>query len=199
MDAWRSLALAFLLAQLQRSGRRSRALASGKSLKGSPPTPTPAGLVSIRANENGLVVTVRGDGTLAAISTTIGKAEQFELYDLGERMIALRSIANGKFVSARALEPLRAKAADVGAAQMFRSLGRPGRLVRLRSPAAREFVCVSQRGEAVLATTKRCPHHWQLLQFEPVRAFGVRDRSPNLGQCLHCRHLPMGQVPTNTG
>jgi hypothetical protein len=183
MYAWRSWALVGLLAAIASGpAGNSRALASGKSSNGSPPTPTPAGLVSIRAPENGLVVTVRGDGTLAAASMMIGKAEQFELYDLGGRMIALRSVANGKFVSARALEPLRAKAADVGAEQVFHSLGRPGQLVRLRSPAAREFVCVSQRDEAVLAATKRCPHNSQLLQFEPVQtapaAFEIRIPEP---------------------
>jgi hypothetical protein len=183
MDARRSLALAFLLAAIASvPPANSRVLAAGKSLNHSPTTPSPAGLVSLRANENGLVVTVRGDGTLAAVSTTIGKAEQFELYDLGGRMIALRSVANGNYVSARARQPLRAKAADVGAAQMFRSVGRPGRLVRLRSPAANEFVCISQPGDAVLATTKHCPHDWQLLQVEPVQtapsAFEIRSPEP---------------------
>ena len=183
MYAWRSLALAVLLAAIAGGAvGNSRALASDKPLKGAPVTRTPAALVSIRANASGLVVTVRGDGTLAAVSTTIGKAEQFELYDVGGRLIALRSVANGTFVSARAREPLRAEAADVGAAQMFRSLGQPGALVRLRSPATKEFVCVSQRGEAVLATTKRCPHNRQLLHFEPVQtapsAFEIRSPEP---------------------
>ena len=186
MYARQSLVLAFLVAAIASGpAGNSRALASDTSLNGSPPTPTPAGLVSIRASENGLVVTVRGDDTLAAVSTMIGKAEQFELYDLGGRMIALRSVANGRFVSARGREPLRAKAADIGAPQMFRSLGRPGQLVRLRSPAAKEFVCVSQRGDAVLATTKRCPHHSQMLQFEPVQttpsAFEIKSPEPGTG------------------
>ena len=166
----KSLALTLLLAVMAGgSAGTTRALASGKSSNGSPPLPPPpAGLVSLRASENGLLVTVRADGTLAAVSTTIGKAEQFELYDLGGRLIALRSVANGKFVGARAFEPLRAKAADVGAAQMFRSVGRPGQIVRLRSPAVKEFVCVSQRGDPVLATTKHCPPSRQMLHVEAV-------------------------------
>ena len=183
MSAWRSSTVACLLAVIvSGSAGNSRTLASGNSSKNSPPTLTPAGLVSIRANENGLFLTVRADGTLAAASTTIGKAEQFELYDLGGRLIALRSLASGKFVSARALEPLRAAAADVGAAQVFRSLGQPGELVRLRSPAAGEFVCVGLRGQGVLATTKRCPHRLQMLRFEPLQtgpsAFEIRMPEP---------------------
>jgi M6 family metalloprotease-like protein len=167
MRASQLLVLAWLVPAFVSGLAAHSAAASGERSKH--PSPAPADVVSIRADVNGLAVTLRSDGMLEPASGGIGIAEQFEVHDLGNGLIALRSVANAKFVSARALQPLRADAEQVGDAQRIRTLGDHDGLVRLRSPAAKGVVCASLSGQGPLVTMNRCPHGAQLFRFEAVQ------------------------------
>jgi M6 family metalloprotease-like protein len=167
MRVWRRLALASLLASMPSGWTgASPALAAGSSARS---TPASTELISIRATVNGLIVTVRADGTLAPSDASVGMAQQFELLDAGKGLIALRSVVNRKFVSARDLEPLRADAEQIGVAQRLRIVGGAEGRVRLKSELVKGFVCATQSGQGLMAMTKNCPHRSQLLEFEPVR------------------------------
>jgi hypothetical protein len=166
MNTLRPLALACAFLVVSTGGfAQHRLAAAAERLQQSPPAP--AELISIRAEQNGLLVSVTADGTLAPVSAFVGITEQFQLHEVAHGLIALQAVATGRFVTARILEPLRADAEQIGELQLLRPSGGNG-FVRLRSPSAKGVVCVGQIGQVSMVVARRCPHTAQLLRFEPI-------------------------------
>jgi hypothetical protein len=140
--------------------------------------------VHIQANVNLQRIAVQPDGSLAPWSSADATAEQFDLYDVGNGLLALKSVANGKYVTAARSEPLRASGPSIGAEQIFRRVGAAGDLLRLRAADARSFVCAAEGGLSPMTATTRCPHEWQLLRIAPVQAAPVAITAPAPGSTL---------------
>ena len=129
----------------------------------------PTGRVAIQTDTDRLFVTVQADGTLRPAGTSVGPAEQFDVYDLGTGIFAFKSVVNGRFLTARRSGSIVAEGHDIGTAQLFRRLGAEPPRLRLRAVAARAFVCAADAGAPRLVADSRCPHASQLLRITAIR------------------------------
>jgi lysophospholipase L1-like esterase len=134
----------------------------------------PAGttpIISLRAHANGKFVTAPEEGAspLIASSTTAGKAEQFQLQDLGDNNVSLTAQANGNLVTAdnAGTSPLIANRTARGPWETFRLDHNSDGSISLFAYADNEYVTAENAGAAPLIANRTAIGPWE--EFDVVQ------------------------------
>ncbi len=135
-------------------------------------TPSPSGVISLRAHANGQLVTAESAGAapLIANRTAVGPWEQFDQIDLGNGRVALRAHANNRYVSAAGNggSPLIASGATIGPAETFDLIHNADGSVGLRATVNNKVVCAEKAGAAPLVANRDWVRSWE--SFDLIRA-----------------------------
>jgi lysophospholipase L1-like esterase len=142
----------------------------GGTPSGGGTNPHSSGVVSLRAQANGKLVTADSAGAepLIANRDVIGPWEQFDLIDLGNHRVALRAHANNLFVTAaNAGAPLRASSATAGTAETLVLINNKDHSVTLRSAPTGKYVCAERAGATALVANRAAIGSWE--KFDLIR------------------------------
>jgi hypothetical protein len=137
---------------------------------GTPTTPPPTGVVSLRARVNSKYVSAANAGASALIAnaTAIGAWEQFDLIDRGGGNIALRAKVNSRYVCAEnaGAAALIANRTAIGPWETFALVRNSNGSVSLRAQANGRYVTAENAGAAALIANRTAIGGWE--QFDLI-------------------------------
>jgi hypothetical protein len=128
-------------------------------------TPTPSGVVSLRAHANNMYVTAddAGASPLIANRTAIGSWESFDLINNSDGSISLRSHANNDYVTAEnaGAAALIANRTAIGSNEEFNLIHNADGSISLQAHANNDYVTADNAGADPLIANRTAIGSWE--------------------------------------